>query len=84
MVSGKEIIKLSKLLHADHYSAFCTALNIDYSIYSGIKKQHQLNFPDAYEEVLQRWKAKEGGRRDELENALREAEAAGLIEKYRE
>ncbi|XP_071501717.1 uncharacterized protein [Diadema antillarum] len=83
IVTDNQIIKLSNILPGGNYTSLAVALDVSLAESSNIKRQHLLDNRAATIEVLSAWKTRTGGRIDELDQALREAQCAGLIDQYK-
>ncbi|XP_072172668.1 uncharacterized protein [Diadema setosum] len=84
IVTDHQIIELSSILPGGNYTNLAVALGISLSESSNIKRQHLLDNKAATEELLNAWKTRTGGRIDELDQALREAQCAGLTDQYKD
>ncbi|XP_072165916.1 uncharacterized protein [Diadema setosum] len=71
-VTGKQIIKLSKILPPGAYRKFSTELDIGHAVYEGTLKECLNNYEDAFGQNLHKWADKTGGFIDVLDKALKE------------
>ncbi|XP_071501748.1 uncharacterized protein [Diadema antillarum] len=83
IVTDRQIIELSKILPSDNYGDLAEALGISLTEAKEIKKKHLLDNKAATEDLLSAWKIRTGGRIDKLDQALKKANCAGLIELYK-
>eukprot|EP00057_Strongylocentrotus_purpuratus_P015577 XP_011670051.1 PREDICTED: uncharacterized protein LOC100889324 [Strongylocentrotus purpuratus] len=83
MVTDVHIRNLSELLLSSHYYSLSASLDIKYSIAEGIEKKEMRSYPEMYIKLLHRWNAGSNRTLSQLDQALKESGARGLISKYK-